>query len=237
MSKPDNKFKTIQTLHLDGNSASVTFPVPPELEPMTRSIANIDLSIEHYLLARFSYFHRMERSYMINAFWAVEYLFLSILTFKYENLKALMESGMDLHNMNHYWKEIKTNLPNSEVQAMSQFDPFIGKIQGYYFERYQKDISKTKLTHTGKSPKVTEPIGSEDDEKTIKFGKVQSLNIDELDHFVNFMLHDIVPFKKDRSSNLQTTLMKYDTTDIYQRDNKFSMIYPNKKYHGELDCK
>ena len=114
-------------------------------------------------------------------------------------------------------------------------DNFIGNIQGYYDERYQKDISKTKLTHTGKIPKVTVPTGSDGKEKSVRFKKVRPLNINELDHFVNFMLHDITPLNKDRSINLQTKLLSFDTTDIYQRDNKFSIIYPNKKYSGELN--
>ena len=49
------------------------------------------------------------------------------------------------------------------------------------------------------------------------------------------MLHDITPLNKDRSINLQTQLLSFDSTDIYQRDNKYSIIYPNKKYSGELN--
>ncbi len=224
-------------MHLEGNSASISFPVPPELEPTVRSFANIDLSIEYYILARFGYFHKMERSYMVNGFWTVEYLLLSILALKYEDLEALKKE-MKLHKLTQYWNEIKNLRSNpEEIEAMKYFDNFIGKIQGYYEERYQNDISKTKLTHTGKTPKVTAPTESGEKENSVRFEKVRPLNIDELDHFVNFMLHDITLFKKDCSSNLQTKLMRYDTTDIYQRDNKFSIIYPNKKYSGELNKK
>ena len=161
MSKPDDKFKTIQTIHLEGNSASINFPVPPELEPIVSSAANIDLSIEYYILARFGYFHKMERSYMINAFWSVEYLLLSILTLIYEDLDAL-KNEMGVHKITQYWTKIKSLRSNpEEIEAMSQFDNFIGNIQGYYDERYQKDLSKTKLTHTGKIPKVTIPTDSD----------------------------------------------------------------------------
>lgn len=223
-------FQTILSSTLkDGGSMSMSFPVPEELQAFTLSLGNIERSIEYYLLARYAYFHKMNSVFMINSFWAVEHMILSILIFKVKEKEDLKDIG-GYHSVTDYWNEAKEMLQDQESKAMSMFDNYIGKIQGYFSERYPVNQEKGKLQYTRKYPRIT-PGNSN---KALRFGKVAQLSIEELDNFVNFMLHDITIYKKDCSSNLMSLLASQDNTELYKKENNYSIIYPNKKYHSEL---
>ncbi|MGR3178829.1 MAG: hypothetical protein ACUZ8E_12310 [Candidatus Anammoxibacter sp.] len=223
-------FKTILSATLkDGGSMSMSFSIPKELQPFALSYENIKRAIEYYLLARYAYFHKMDSAFMINSFWAIEHLILSLLIFKVEDKEELKSFG-GYHSITSYWKAAKEMLPAPESTAMNKFDDYIGKIQGYFSERYPSIQEKGKLQFTGKSPRIT--LGSSN--KVLKFGKVAHLSLEELDNFVNFMLHDITVYKKDCSGNLMGLLASQDNMKLYKKDNNYSVVYPNKVYHGEL---
>ncbi len=228
MSEKDG-FKTIISATLKGSGMSMQFPLPKELHSFSLSHENIHRAIEYYLLARYAFIHKMNSAFMINSFWAIEHLILSLLVFKVEGKEDLKSFG-GYHAITSYWKETKEMLPDPESTAMSKFDNYIGKIQGYFSERYPVIQEKGKLQYTNKSPRITP--GNEN--KTLKFGKVAHLCLDELDQYVNFMLHDITIYKKDCSSNLMGLLASQDNTKLYKQENNYSIIYPNKEYHGEL---
>lgn len=228
----EEEFKTLFSASLkQGGSISMSFPTPKELSPYTLSYENIDRAIEYYLLARYAYIHNMSSSFMINSFWAVEHLMLSILIFDIEKKEDLSNFG-GYHSITNYWKKAKELQTGTTSQIMNRFDDYIGKIKGYFSERYPTINERCGLQYTSKYPKVT----FNNTNKTVKFGKVAHLNIDELDHFVNFMLHDITIYKKDCSTNLMSLLLQHDNTKLYQQDNLHSIIYPNKKYNGELNA-
>ncbi len=229
MSKEDDEFKTIISASLEGGSMSMTFPLPEELQSFSLSHDNILLAIEYYLLARYAYLHDMNSTFMINSFWAVEHLTLSLLIFKVDDKEKLKEFG-GYHSITSYWKEAKEMLPPKEKEAMCYFDDYIGKIQGYFSERYPTTSDKPKLKHTNKYPHVTPGNTT----RFMQFGHVAQLNLDELDHFVNFMLHDITIYKNESSSNIMSLLAKQKNEQLYRQDNKFSITYPNKEYFGEL---
>jgi len=48
------------------------------------------------------------------------------------------------------------------------------------------------------------------------------------------MLHDIPPIKTDISVKLMRILSAQKNTELYEDGNKYSIIYPNKQYHGEI---
>ena len=82
MSEQDD-FENVFTVTLkDGGSMSMSLPVPKELEQFHLSVENNKRAIEYYLLARYAYLHKMHSAFMINSFWAVEHLILSILILK-----------------------------------------------------------------------------------------------------------------------------------------------------------
>jgi hypothetical protein len=227
--KKDNPFQTIfsSTLHGDG-SMELKFPIPPKDVPYVLSCEHVYLAIEYYLLARYAYLHKMHTSFMINSFWAIEHLILSILILAMQDKRTLKEIGGN-HSITKYWEFAKTMLPDKAV-SMKKFDAYIGKVMGFYSERYPKVVAKGKLTYTGKCPRVTK---GDQNKAAVRFGKVAHLSLDELDHFVNFMLHDITVYRNDCSDNLAEYLDSQGNEELYRIKNKYSIIYPNKAYHGE----
>lgn len=225
-------FKTIVSATLrDGGSAAISFPVPGKLESFSLSVANVDRAIDYYLLARYAFLHRMHSAFMINSFWAVEHLILSILIPEIRTKDQLRERG-EFHEITRYWNEAKGLVPEDRCSSMSGFDDYVGRVSGYFDERYPKPTpAQGKLTHTGKMPRVVS--GGGESGSAQRFGKVAPLSLDELDHFVNFMLHDITVFSKDCSVELMKLLASQKNQDLYSQDNKYSVVYPNKKYHGE----
>ncbi len=224
-------FKTIASMTLEGGSASMSFPTPKEHEPFVHAVEHVYLSIDYYLLARFAFLHRMHSAFMVNSFWAVEHLVLSILALHGESKEGLRELG-GFHEIGKYWMKAKALLPGDMASLMDGFDDYVGKVRGYYSERYPKPVpKKCKLMHTSKIPRVV--VGDDEDGPTHKFGKVVPLSLDELDHFVNFMLHDITVFSKGCSVNLMTRLASQKNEGLYSQDNEYSVVHPNKKYHGE----
>lgn len=231
MSAKDN-FKTIVSTTLkEGGSASMSFPVPNELELFTLSLENVHRAIDYYLLARYAFLHRMHSAFMINSFWAVEHMILSILMAKMKT-KGELKELCDFHSITQYWKEAKCFLPKEKSLLMNGFDDYVGRVRGYFDERYPKPTPATgKLSYTNKMPRVV--VGSNESGKAQRFGKVASISLDELDHFINFMLHDITVFSKDCSVNLMSLLASQKNQDLYGQDNKYSVVHPNKKYSGE----
>jgi len=102
----EDGFQKLFSMHLKGGSSNVKFPVPKELEILSSSLEHIDLSIEYYLLARYAHIHDMHASFMLNTFWAVEHLLLSILIFKYPTKEELSKS-FQFHALTKYWEEVK----------------------------------------------------------------------------------------------------------------------------------
>lgn len=230
MDKEDGFETVLSTTLNDGGSMNMQLPVPKELEPFVLSYDNVKRAIEYYLLARYAFFHKMNSAFMINSFWAIEHVILSLLIFKVGDKEELKNYG-GYHSITNYWKEAKKMLPVKESEAMSKFDNYIGKAQGYFSERYPSPVQeKGKLQFTAKSPRVTPG----DSTKALRFSKVAHLSLDELDKFVNFMLHDITVYKKGCSENLMEFLASQDNMDLYKKDNKYSVVFPNKAYYGEL---
>jgi len=230
MSEQDD-FENVFTVTLkDGGSMSMSLPVPKELEQFHLSVENNKRAIEYYLLARYAYLHKMHSAFMINSFWAVEHLILSILILKIKEKEDLKSLG-GFHSITQFWKEAKEMLPGDKASKMSGFDDYIGKVKGYFSERYPEMPLNGKLTYTEKSPQVV--TGNDKSKKALTFGKVAPLSLNELDHFVNFMLHDITTYNSDSSGNLMELLASQDNIDLYRQDNKYSIIYPNKIYDGE----
>lgn len=228
----ESEFQTILETRLKGNRMSISFPVPEELIPFSNSIELTNQSIEYYLLARYAFIHKMDYSFLINSFWAVEYSILPALSLKYKDLEELKNSDLSFHQITKYWDTAKIIAGGKKSSAMNQFDSYVGKVYGYYKHRYPNGFEKTKLVHTGKQPPVF--AGDEDVNKKVTFQNVVPIGLEELDHFINFMLHDISLHKENVSSNLMTILHRSKNTDLYQQDNKYSIIHPNKAYHGEL---
>jgi len=230
MSEQDD-FENVFTVTLkDGGSMNMSLPVPKELEQFHLSVENNKRAIEYYLLARYAYLHKMHSAFMINSFWAVEHLILSILILKIKEKEDLKSLG-GFHSITQFWKEAKEMLPGDKASKMSGFDDYIGKVKGYFSERYPEMPLNGKLTYTEKSPQVV--TGNDKSKKALTFGKVAPLSLNELDHFVNFMLHDITTYNSDSSGNLMELLASQDNIDLYRQDNKYSIIYPNKIYDGE----
>lgn len=126
-------------------------------------------------------------------------------------------------------------LPEQKTLQMNNFDNYIGKVQGYFSERYPSSPDQLKLKYTEKYPRIS--LEGVEKGKTIKFSKVAHLDLDELDHFINFMLHDITIYSNDSSGNLMQRLASNKNTELYQEENKYSIIFPNKQYHGEFTDK
>jgi len=186
------EFEAIFTATLkNGGSMSMSFPVPEELESFALSIENIKRAIEYYLLARYALLHKMHSAFMINSFWAVEHLILSILIFKVKEKEQWKDLG-GFHSITKYWEETKEMMPDEISSKMNQFDDYIGKVKGYFSERYPEISAGGKLIHTEKPPRVVP--GGDKSSKAMRFGKVAPLSLDELDHFVNFMLHDVTTY-------------------------------------------
>ena len=223
----DDGFHTIASMKLAaGQSAGMSFAVPKELEGHAASNQYVKHAFEYYLLARYSFFHRMNYAFTINSFWAAEYLCLSILVTRYtqDELKPP-------HDLPRYWRLAKGLLPPPVNDCMNRFDNFLAVVQGYFDERYVKPVSaRGRLIHTDKKPRVG--VGDEN-RNYPNFGKVVPLNLSELDHFVNFILHDIAGLN-EVSHNIGVRLDWTDNGELYMRENEFSVVYPNKKYHGEL---
>lgn len=221
--------QTLFTIRAHG-TVKIEFPVPEEVVPITASGANINIAIEYYLLARYAFLHSMNSSFMINSFWAVEHLILSVLVFKYQTLPELQKE-FEIHSIPKYWgkaKEIvEVKFPNW-VSCMNKFDNYIADVMGYYNERYPTNSRKLKISHSGKSVQMKDGAGNR-----INPDSNYRLDLDKLDHFVNFMLHDIQIIPCNWSEKL-TGVLSGDNLDLYKTDNNYSIIYPNKKYRGEL---
>ncbi len=227
----ETKFKTIYSTTLMGDGEfSVSLPTPEHLKPLVLSQNNNEKAMEYYLLARYSFFHKMHSAYMVNAFWAVEHLILALLCLKYSDKDSLYKLG-GFHSLTRYWREAKEIVGEEKALIMSAFDDYIGKVQGYFQERYPTVEENGKLQYTSKKARVV--MGENPASKAIRFGKVYKLELDELDHFVNFMIHDITSFGNDASLYYMDLLDSHDNIELYLDKNKFSIIYTNKVYHGE----
>lgn len=224
-------FKTICSVDLpSGGSVSMSFPLPAHLELLELSRKNNERAIEYYLLARYAFVHQMHSAFMINAFWAAEHLMLALLRLKYSK-EELGKLG-DWHELPKYWQAAKEMVGGEKASSMSKFDDYIGKVKGYFQERYPITDERGKLHHTNKSVRVV--MGDNPEAKAAKFGKVYRLELDELDHFVNFMLHDITSIgTTDISHDLMFTLESQKNTQLYLINNQYSVVHPNKAYHGE----
>lgn len=205
---------------LSGSFAKIQFPLPKELQHIGLYYENIDHAIEYYLLSRYSYLHRMNYSFMINSFWTTEYLILAILTLKYETKNSLLKEFKP-HKLTEYWRNAKTIIPK-KLKEMEKFDNYIGDIQGYFNERYPEK-NESKLI---RSPDKIQ-IFNHENKRVTNFSKTYILDIDKLDKFTSFMLNDILNYSSD---NLQEKLASFDSLLLYRNENKYSMIYPNRKY-------
>lgn len=204
-------------------TVNISFPVRPELEPVRQAFEHIDLAVEYYLLARYAYLHRMFSTFMVNSFWVAEHLILSILVLEDRGREQVDRS----HRITKYWEAAKNVVPEEMVSGMGVFDSYISKVLGYFAERYPVVSREAKLLYSGKSPKVS---AGEERERRVNFGKVAQLNLDELDHFFSFMIHDLTIYKENCSINLMVQLDRGENRDLYLAENKYSVIYPNKKY-------
>ena len=124
---------------------------------------------------------------------------------------------------------------DEKASSMSKFDDYIGKIQGYFQERYSTTDERGKLYRTNNSTRVV--MGDNPEAKAAKFGKVYQLELDEFDHFVSYMLHDITSLGTDISHDLMFTLAHQENTQLYLINNQYSIVHPNKAYHGEQSKK
>ena len=223
----DRDEQVLFSMHVEG-SVEVRLPVPNFLEPFARSSECINRAIEYYLLPRFSSMHRLHTAFMVNAFWAAEYLMLSILCHKYKDANEL---GIDheFHRITKYWETCKSLVDPGLVKPMSAFDAYIGKVQGYVSERHPRKRTGVDVRHQGKQPSFTMADGSRQ-----KFSRAMHMSLSELDKFANFMIHDVVAYDQDPSIALTEYLSSHKCTETYQEDNNYSIIHPNKKYHGEL---
>lgn len=222
----NDEFETMFTVDLKGGgNTRFSFPLPPELQIFGVSKDFQEYSIEYYLLARYAYIHNMSISFIINSFWTVEYLLLSLLIFKYKDLSKL-KSAIKLHDISAYWKEVKKIIGKEQADKMSHFDPYIANVKGYYSKRYPELNDMTEILTTAKKSAVRMELNG----KAMKFNKSYKLEIDKLDHFVSFMLYDICKFGGG-NGNLYPVLTKQNNIDLYLLDNKYSII-PPKKYKG-----
>lgn len=225
------EFKTVFSTTLVGDGDfSASFPVPEHLKPLVLSQKNNERAIEYYLLARYAFFHKMHSAYMVNAFWSVEHLILALLCLKYNDKDSLRDLG-GFHSLTGYWREAKELVGEEKASTMSKFDDYIGKVKGYFQERYPTTEENGKLQYTSKKARVV--LGENPDAKAAKFGKSYKLELDELDHFVNFMIHDITSFGNDVSLYYMDFLDSHNNAELYLEKNQFSIIHPNKVYHGE----
>lgn len=226
-SSETSDFKSLASMNLGGNQfAQISFPLPESLQLHQSSQGYLEHAVEYYILARYSYFHRMSYAFMVNTFWAVEYLCLSVLVFKYT------KDDLNVHQLPDYWNMVKEMVSPPISKNMGKFNDYIGKVQGYFSERYgHQTPARGKLVHTGKQPKVT--LGQES-KKFSQFAKVAPLKLDELDHFVNFMLHDVSLINAECFHYLEMLLASNENTELYLRENNYSVILPDRKYHGEL---
>lgn len=229
--KDKDGFEPILTATIKGSgNMNISFLVPKELEPFVLSNDHIKCAVEYYLLARYAFFHRMHFSFSINTFWAVEHLILSIFSLNKMGMKELESIGF--HSIFKYWNKAKNIIPNDASPVMNDFDSYIAKVQGYLVERYPYNTPcKGKLTYsTERSPRVNS--GDDKSKKAQSFGKVVPISLDELDHFVNFMLHDITKYGED-PGNFMEFLASQDNMALYMQDNKYSIVHPNRVYNGE----
>lgn len=213
-----------------GGSVGYRFPVSEEFEPIVLSSEYGRHALEYYLLGRQAYFHKMQHGYLMNCFWCVEYLLLAVLALKITQKDDLKKLG-GYHSLTSYWGEVKKILNVEDKKAFIQFDAFISLVQGYYSSRYPTSNNSMEITATGK-PALTRH-GEEGD--LIKPGKVTYIDIDKFDHFVNFFLFDVTGYNSDASGNLMEQLAAMDSREIYSKENKYSIIYPNRQYSGELE--
>ncbi|MDH5712173.1 MAG: hypothetical protein OEZ15_11005 [Gammaproteobacteria bacterium] len=228
----DDDFESVLTMTLkEGGSASVSFPVPDEIKPFALSLEFTKHAIEYYLLARYSFLHRMHSAYMINSFWAVENSILSILIITIKNKEELKDIG-GYHSITTFWDRAKQVVSEDDASLMSNFDAYIGKVKGYFSVRYPVATDDVKLTHTEKTPKVTP--GKDANKRGMKFDRVAPLSLDELDHYMSFFLTDL---KDDWSGNLMELLASQENMQLYREDNNYSIVYPNRKYLGERNGK
>ncbi|MCU7797614.1 MAG: hypothetical protein KZQ75_10830 [Candidatus Thiodiazotropha sp. (ex Myrtea spinifera)] len=229
----DDDFKVVFKSTINGGgTVGYRFPVPKELEPIVLSSEYGRHALEYYLLGRHAYFHRMQHGYLMNCFWCVEYLLLAILVLKITQKDELKNLG-GYHSLTSYWGEVKKLLNVEDNKAFIQFDSFISLVQGYYSSRYPSSNSGMEMTTTGKPAQTRHG----EDGNLIKPEKVTYIDIDKFDHFVNFFLFDVTGYNSDASGNLMEQLAAMDSREIYLRDNKYSIIYPNRKYSGELERK
>ncbi len=222
----ESEFKVLESVRLRGKSTvSTRYRLPPELVPYDLHAQYVDAALDYYLLSRFAESHRMLEAYMRTSFWAVEYILLSVLCFKYPT-KEDLSKVCDFHDLWAYWKLFKKLNPELEP-VLKRFDACIGKVKGYYKHRYPTDQCVTIFT--GKRPVIRNGSG-----EAVNSDTEAEINLHELDHFFGFMLHDIVGPSHDPSANFMEKLASRECTDLYLENNKYSIIYPNKKYHGEI---
>lgn len=173
------------------------------------------------------FLHKMQSSFMINSFWAVEHLISSVLVFKYKNFNDLKNNFIP-HDIVKYWDKVKEKFPKETIENANNFNNYISEVKGYYDERYPKvkNAIKAKIVRTGGNSQVFKHVGGKK-KNIIKFDKSYILNLDGLDYFVSFMLHDVLGYD---SHNFGKKLLWNDNADLYLIDNKYSITYPNRKY-------
>ncbi len=216
----DKDFKIVSSMRIKGGGqARVSYTLPEELKHIGLSCENMDLTIQYYLLARYSFLHRMQSAFMINSFWAVEHAILSILVLTYKTKDELLEK-FEPHKITKYWAEAK-NLKG--IDGMEDFDDYIGVVQGYFAERYpEKNV--LKLTHSAEKVQMfNHSDGSDKKEKELikNFSKTYKLDIDALDKFINFFLTDITNYG---FGNLGAKLASFDSIALYKEQNQHSII-------------
>ncbi len=227
----EDEFNTILTTSLKGGgSVKISFPVPEKVQPTVLSGENVERAIEYYLLARYAFFHNMNSAFMLNSFWAVEHLILSILVHKFKTKDEIMKIGGP-HAITKQWNKAKRILSTQHASVMSRFDTFVGKVMGYFKERYPEVLDRGKLQFTGKMPRVNPNDATEN--RALQFGSVAELNLEHLDHFVNFIIRDLSI--NGTADMLDTLLLRQDNKELYQKENKYSIIHPNKLYNGEMN--
>lgn len=177
--KPEVIFKT--TIRGVG-SVSYRMPKNDEFSVYELSSENEQYALEYYLLARLSYFKNMHHGYMMNSFWCIEHLLLSILVYQLDKKEGLKEIR-GYHSLTNYWSEVKNILGDSQTRQYTQFDSFIGVVMGYWDSRYPSVNEKLEMTTTNKPA----PIQLGEDGPKIKHGRVSYIDIDSFDHFFNFL--------------------------------------------------
>jgi len=233
MNEDDNNFKVAFSSKIPaGGSVSYKIPVPKELEAISLKSDHERYAIEYYIASRFAYFKKLHSVYLMNCFWCVEHLLLAILVLRHRKKGDLKKLG-GYHQITKYWPEVKDICGSDFTIGLDKFDNFISQVQGHFVHRYPSNPDAIEVIYTNKPP-VTR-LG--ENSPKVRHGTTTHLDINKLDHFVNFFLIDITGCNSDASGNLMEVLASIDSKEIYVSENKYSIIYPNRQYEGEFKNK